>query len=464
MSRPALKNYQVLHKKEIVNNFGHGLKRLLVVMPTGSGKTTVFSSLTQDWQQQRLRVLIIVHRIELVDQIFMRLKDFGVDASLIIGGQSIDVSNDIQVATIQSLPTDLAWAPHYIVIDECHHSTADTYKWLWTVYPESKILGMTATPIRLDGKTFGEQYQMMLDIYPIRWYVSNGHLLAAKHYVCSSTVEKLKVVNGEYDLVEGSKLMRSERKMADVIKSYQLFVPNRQAIVFASGIDHSMDLTKRFNECGIPAAHVDGSLEKNYRNTIIEYFRRGALKVLVNYDIFSEGLDVPGIEATIFARKSKSLRFFIQGCGRCVRPDPLTGKRYGYVLDCSNLWMEHGIAGSNYQWSLTESVEQTHLFESRLFWRNKRGTVRSLIRPQEDEGIELCQLTDEMNRLFMFDRYLAEADRNNMSATEAVRMYDDFLKFQGFQMSVFERRYCENELKRKGHTVASAFWREPLTA
>lgn len=464
MQFPLLKDYQVINKRQVVQLFLQGLQRLLLVMPTGTGKTTVFSSLTADWVKEKKRVLIIIHRIELLDQIVERLMQFGVKAGLIAGGGELELHLAVQVAMVQSIPTDFLWNPDLIVVDECHHSTADSYSRLWTLFPKSKILGVTASPIRLDGKTFSGLYQEMIDIYPLRWYIENGHLLKPKHYVCSGPVEqmKLKIVNDEYDLSEMSKEMRKEKRIADVVRSYQLYTPNRRAVVFAVDVLHSLELVRRFIACGIPAAHLDGKVDKKKRLEIINDFRTGRLKVLSNYDIVSEGFDVPSIEAIIFARLSKSLAFFIQAIGRCLRLDEINDKKSGYVLDCSNMWLEHGIAGTNYKWSLTESPSKGAVLDSKLYGLNDKGNLFSYVLPTEDSGIELCQLSEDMGRLVMFDKYLNDISTEHGSATEAVRRYDDFLKFQGFQMTKFERRYCQGALNKLGEKVSSSFWDEFL--
>lgn len=464
MQVPVLKDYQVVNKNRVVQLFLSGLQKLLLVMPTGTGKTTVFSSLTSDWVREGKKVLIIIHRIELLDQIVERLSQFGIKAGLIMGGEEVDLGLRAQVAMVQSIPQDLLWTPDFIIIDECHHSTADSYSRLWTMYPKSKILGVTASPIRLDGKTFSGLYQEMIDIYPLRWYIENGHLLRPKHYVCSEPVEQIRVglVNGDYDLTAMSREMRKEKRIADVIRSYQLFTPNRRAVVFACDILHSLALVRRFNECGIPAAHLDGTIDKKKRVEIISDFRKGKVRVLCNYDIVSEGFDVPAIEATIFARMSKSLAFFIQAIGRCLRPDQVNGKEFGYVLDCSNMWLEHGIAGTNYKWSLTESVNRDAILGSKLYNVDEKGKLFSYVEPIEDSGIELCQLSEEMGRLVMFDKYLNETTIEDHKPSEAVRRYDDFLKFQGFHMTKFEKRYCEGMLIKLGEHVTPGFWDEFL--
>lgn len=462
-----LRDYQTHYVQEILNKFENGIDRVLVVMPTGTGKTTVFSAITDHYTRTLdTKVLILVHRIELVEQIIDRLAGFGIQAGQIAGGAPGNLLLSVQVAMIQSLQNAVNFVPQYIIIDECHHSVAETYQQLWSLYPDAKILGVTATPIRTDGKGFGNQYKLLLNLYPLRWYFQRGYLVKPKHYVCSVVdPDEARLRNGEFDLVQMATKLRDEKKLAKVIDSYNLYTPKQQTLVFAPDLETSRIISERFQYSGIPAAHLDGNMLSHERKQIVQQFKDQKLNVIVNFDIVSEGFDVPTVQSVMLLRRTKSLSLFLQWVGRSLRP--AEGKASSYVLDCANVWLDHGFAGTDYNWSLDGlNDHKNQLIESKLAVKDRRGKIVQVPGYEEIDGVELVSLSDELQRLVMFDKHLNDLLKKkdkvpiDEKCISAIIKYIHFLEFQGLTVTSIEREYCLKKCDSVGVQLPASIWRQ----
>lgn len=462
---PELRPYQSHYSEETFSFFSHYDNRhLLLVMPTGTGKTTVFSYMVSTWLSKGYRTLIVVHRIELVDQIVERLKSFGINAGVIAGGYDSNLDLPVQVGMIQSFNEDVNWYPDYVVIDECHHSVANSYTQLWDMFRKSKILGVTATPVRLDGKGFSDLYQSMLNLYPLAYFFDNKFLVRPQHFFCSNIdPAALKAIrNGDYSLSEQSRLLVDKRAINNVVQVYQKYSPGKKGVVFAANVDHSKKLVERFNELGIRAAHLCGMVPKDERKNIVEKFKVGYYTILCNYDIVSEGFDVPDIDTVLLARRTKSLSTYIQSVGRCLRPDEKNGKKYGYVLDCSGQWLEFGFAGLDYPWSLdmNKKIILDTMCKQKLFYRDKEERAKPIFdNPDELVGHNLVAADLDLINVSRFEAFLhsmAPGEDPNITpdiAMEAFYMYSDWMDLTGTKWNNLEYHYIKNSLRRYGADV-----------
>ena len=460
---PQLRPYQTDYTSH-TNQFFQSVDNqwLLLVMPTGTGKTTVFSSLVQGWSAQEKKVLIVVHRVELVDQIVDRLATFGVTAGVLASKYPVNLDLPVQVGMIQALSNNLSWYPDYIVIDECHHSVADSYTQLWGQFESSKILGVTATPVRMDGEGFSDLYQLLLNLYPLDYFFNNEYLVRPIHFFCSTINPKfLKEVNGEYNITEQAKFLIQNNSINNVVQTYQKYSPGKKGVVFAANVGHSKMLVERFNQMGISAAHICGKIPKDERKEIVSKFRQGKYSILCNYDIVSEGFDVPDIDTVLLARRTKSLATYIQQVGRCLRPDKQNGKRNGFVLDCSGQWLEFGFAGLDYPWQLdmNKDIVLKEMEKQKLFIRDRKGKIKSICEdPRELEGLNLVAAEQELQRTSRYEALLYERnpDDNFLShedAMEAFLTYSDWMDLVGYKWTTFELRYIEMRMNMFGATI-----------
>lgn len=435
------------------------LMNVLFQMPTGTGKTTVFSEIVRKAQIKEKKVLIVVHRTELVEQIAERLATFDVKAGIISANLKTTPDLDVQVATIQTLTRRDKPKADIVIIDECHHSKAATYKKLWDIYPQARFLGVTATPVRINGEGFKELYDILIPLGSLSYFFEKGYLAPIKHLVCSiPDLSKVKQKMRDYDLQMLRNVMLDNSLMANLVESYQKYISGKKTIVFAVDIEHSKEIIKRYQETGIPAAHLDAKTPKAERKEILQKFKNGEYLVLSNVDIVSEGFDVPDCEAVQLARPTKSLVLYLQQVGRCMRPSP--GKEYGFVLDNAGLWLEHGLSYIDRDWTLEGKKKRRSsiVVQPDVVGYDDEGVIREVKKPHEAEGLELMELTEELERLLIFESFVRFATASEHKPISAVYKYRDYLISKSIEMTEVESTYCAKRMKKVGFNPAKGFW------
>ena len=391
-----LRSYQVNILNKIFQEFESNTS-VLLQMPTGTGKTSVFCVLIKKWINENFpnkRVLILVHRKELVDQIIYRLKTYGILAARIQAGHETELTKQVQVGLIQSLkkPEKLPKNLSLIVIDEAHHTPSNSYRELLKHYEKHspKILGVTATPCRINGSGFADLFDKLIVSDSIIDFINNGYLSPIKHLATSipdlSSI-KIDYRRNDFDEKELEKIMRSEQIMAELIESYITYGENKKAIVFAINKAHSKDIVERYNSEGINAIYIDSDSNKEDRELIVKEFKEGKYKILCNVNIFTEGFDCPDVEVVQLARPTKSLSLYLQQVGRCMRPFP--GKEYGLILDNACLWETHGLISSDFEWSLSKPVK-IKKGKSKVSKKNKKAAFEFVA--HEMLGLELEEI------------------------------------------------------------------------
>lgn len=330
-----------------------------VVLPTGGGKTIIFALMSKGCFERKKSVLILVHRIELLEQTCEKLRLCGLPHGVIARG--VPLTNDyVQVGMVNTVwnlikKGKLTTPPNLIVTDECHHVPASTYHNIMEWMPEStKSLGFTATPERLDGKGLGDYYETIIIGSTMSDLISDKWLVPYTLYrpELGVSLDPLKVRFGDYIPKEMADLLNDPKIIGDCVKHYQRYCPNAAAVAFCINIEHALHVAKRFKEAGIPAAHVDGTMDKEERKNRLKEFRDGKLQVLTSCNLISEGFDLPRIEAAILMRPTKSLAMYLQQVGRALRTDKERGKKEAIILDHVGNSHEHLAPDLDRQWSL----------------------------------------------------------------------------------------------------------------
>ncbi len=395
-----LRDYQIEGVEEIIKTFENS-RSILFQMPTGTGKTTLFCELVRIFTTEKFplkKVLIVTHRKELVEQVFERLStDFGISSGIIAASYMGISSSQVQVASIQTL---VRRQEHHkdifslVIIDEAHHALANTYKKLWELYPGSKILGVTATPVRTNGAGFQDLFDKLITSNSIKWFIEHKYLSDVRYYATHSPdLSNIKIKAGDYDETELSEVMEDGAVMADLVESYKEFALNKKIIVFAVNRSHSNKIVEKFNSSGFIAKSIDTNTPSDERKRIIEDFRKNKFKILCNVNIFTEGFDCPDVDAVQLARPTKSLTLFIQQIGRCMRPH--TNKANGIVLDNAGLWKEHGLPKMERNWRL-EGIDKNDPKSNLLGITEKVG--QEISEPQESRAIRLIEVGDLENQ------------------------------------------------------------------
>ncbi len=370
-------------------------------MPTGTGKTHVFAEIVRRWTrvyEPNKRVLILAHRIELIEQILERLLRFGIKGSPIRSKSTLNIESQVQVAMVQSLknPNRLPKNVSLLIIDEAHHTPAQTYVSLINhykkTYPRIKIIGLTATPWRLSGAGFSDIFNHLITSPQIKTFIKNEFLVPLKHYAASIIdLNSIKVDKSkkEYDEKELEVVVRNDLVLAELIESYKQYANNKKTIVFALNRAHSEDIVNRYRKEGITAEFIDSNTNSDERKKIVDQFRNGEIQVLSNVNIFTEGFDCPDVEVVQLARPTKSLSLYLQQVGRAMRP--CENKNYGIIIDNACLWEEHGLATQPFSWSLDyDNLEEPIQNEKRK--KRIKDKIASL--PMEVIGVELSEILD----------------------------------------------------------------------
>jgi len=182
--------------------------------------------------------------------------------------------------------------------------------------------------------------------------IDQGHLSRYRYYAPANglNLSGLRTRCGEFtrDSIEAAN--SAIEVAADCLKAYEVYLYGKQTLIFAVSVAHSREIASSFSAQGIPAAHLDGRDDPSVRSATMEAFRSGAIRVLSNCALFTEGLDVPGIDAVILARPTKSLGLWLQMCGRALRPSP--GKDHATIIDLGGNWTRFGLPADDREWSL----------------------------------------------------------------------------------------------------------------
>jgi superfamily II DNA or RNA helicase len=349
-----LRYYQKRDLAEIWALFQQGCRRVCYVLPTAGGKTITFVSLVAWLAAKDCRVVIVVHRQELVDQTCEALAAVGLTVGIIASGHDENPDAPVQVAMAQTLVRrlDRLKDVSFLVVDEAHHALADTWRTILNAAPQAYLLGCTATPERLDGAGLAAVFDKLVGKSTVREGIENKWLSKFVIYVPERLVDLsgTRTVAGDYVASELAARMGSGRVLADVRDEFRRRFEERTAIAFCPTIAHSQFTAAELCSGGVRARHVDGDTPSSERRALIAALETGEVQVLCNCSLISEGLNVPSVGGIIDLRPTKSLARFIQQVGRALRP--ADGKDRAIILDYAGNVFRHGPPDLDRGWSL----------------------------------------------------------------------------------------------------------------
>lgn len=322
-----------------------GCKAPCIVLPCGGGKSCILAEIARRTTYNGKRVLFLVHRKELVDQIVGTFCRWGVDM------RYCDVMMVQTACRRKNLPK-----PGLIMTDENHHSLAASYRKIYDRFPDVLRVGVTATPIRLNGDGLGDVNDKLIIGVSAKWLIENNCLAPYEYYAPDvADLTGLHTKMGEYVTADVEKAMIKKAVFGDVISYYKRLADGRKAICYCASIKHSKAMAETFSAAGIPAAHIDGETPPAERAQIVADFRSGKVTVLCNVDLISEGFDVPDCECAILLRPTQSLTLYIQQSMRCMRYRP--GKR-AVIIDHVGNYARFGMPDDDREWSLDKKQKQ----------------------------------------------------------------------------------------------------------
>ncbi len=357
---PTLRPYQsdIIERVAAARSGGH--KRILLVMPTGAGKTVVFARIIANLEADGGNTLILAHRRELIKQTSAKLYDAGVDHGIIQAGFPTRPDAPVQVASIQTLHARAISSKQMnlpeadiIVIDEAHHCRAATYQKIVDSYPEATILGLTATPVRGDGKGLGASFDILLEGTTIPELVTEGYLVPTKVYAPTTPdLEGIGIRMGDYAEDKLAERMDDAKLVGDIVTHWHRLAEGRPTVVFATGVSHSVHIRDEFARSGVVAEHIDGKTPAEERDDILSRLAKGQIDVVTNCAVLTEGWDCPNVSCLVLARPTKSPGLFRQMMGRVLRPNP--GKTDALIIDHAGATAEHGFVDEPIEWFLQD--------------------------------------------------------------------------------------------------------------
>jgi DNA repair protein RadD len=350
-----LRPYQFAMIDEARAAYRQGNRAVLFQLPTGGGKTVTASTVVHGAAQRGNGTWWLTHRRELAEQASQTFHGLGIPHGTVQAGHVSDPRALVQVASIQTIVRRLSAlpAPELIVFDEAHHIGAASWEAVFNSFPKARILGLTATPWRLDGQGLSKWFSHMVAGPSVAELIEGGSLSPYRLFAPAiPDLEGVKTAAGDYQRGALAKAMNKPAIVGDAISHYRKLCPGKRAVAFAAGVENSRAIAEQFRSAGIPAEHVDGSMSDHERDGAVARFRRGETLVLSNADLFGEGFDVPAIEAAILLRPTKSLSLYLQQAGRALRP--AEGKAEAIILDHAGNSLSHGLPDDEREWSLAD--------------------------------------------------------------------------------------------------------------
>ena len=351
-------------------------RSVMVQMPTGTGKTMVLAELVKRliMKDEGIRILIVAHRRELIEQIKATVKRMGLNADnqlSVINNQTIIVES---IQTISRRIATIEFAPSLVVIDEAHHALAKTYKMMWDAWPDARFLGLTATPCRLNGKGFTDLFDILVQSWDIptfikaKWLSTYDFVSIKADSHTQQLIQSLKKrgADGDYQVKEMDAVLNKRPSIERLYNCVMEFARNRKGFVYAINIDHARSIAEYYQSQGVNAVAIDSHTPVKERERFISSFRSGGLQVLVNVDIFSEGFDCPDVEFIQLARPTLSLAKYLQMVGRGLRPSK--GKTNCMIIDNVGLYRVFGLPSQIWDWKSA--------FEGRMKMRDERLKIR----------------------------------------------------------------------------------------
>jgi superfamily II DNA or RNA helicase len=335
-----LRDYQIDLFKKTQSAFAQGHRRPLVVAPCGAGKSYLFAEMVR---KTRGEALVLTHRQELKEQHEALFQKLGIE--------------NARVAMILTEANRLGQypTPALVVADEAHLSRSNSWMRVIEHY-NTWTVGLTATPIRLDGRPMGDVFDDLIEGVDVKWLIKNGNLAPYEYYAPTLIeTEGLRTVAGDYVVSDLEKLMNERAVYGNVIESYRRFAPGERTICYCVSVEHARATAGAFNAAGISAEFLSAATPAKQRRRILEDFRGGVFQILCNVGIISEGVSIDEVTCCMLLRPTESVALGIQQMMRCMRYLP--GKT-AKIIDCVANFSRIGLPDDGREWSLGEPLKR----------------------------------------------------------------------------------------------------------
>ena len=362
----TLRDYQIDAKEKIYKMWIQK-RSVMLQMPTGTGKTRLFASISRDlfdWSiahKKAVKILILAHRRELIKQIDEHIGLYYNLAHALIISKSIEQKNyTVQIGSVPTLIRRLSrWTDKdfdIIIIDEAHHVKADSYRRILKAFPRARVLGVTATPYRMNGASFHPEFDDLIVSQPVINFIKKKWLSEYQYFSIrpSSRVQKdINSINrfaldGDYLDAAMIDVMDRDEIRAGIVECYERYARGKKGIVYTINRAHNEHVCSRYIERGYKAVAIDSETPEDERDKRVKAFKSGEIDIICNVNIFSEGFDCPDVDFIQLARPTKSLSMYLQQVGRGLRP--AKGKDHLIILDNVGLYNRFGFPSARRHW------------------------------------------------------------------------------------------------------------------
>lgn len=348
----ALRKYQAELIDRVRESYRQGCKAPCIVLPCGGGKSVIAAEIAKQTTRKGNKVLFLIHRKELREQIVRTFSSWGVDMELC----------DVMMVQTAARHSNIE-SPSLIITDENHHCLASSYRKIYRAFPKAYFLGITATPVRLNGDGLGDVNDRLIVGVSAKWLIENNFLAPYRYYAPSvADLSGIKIHRGEFSASDTETVLAKNTVFGDVIGHYKKLADGMQAICYCVSVKYSEKMAAGFRDKGIKARHIDGNTPMQERDEIIEAFRKKEIDILCNVDLISEGFDVPDCGCTIMLRPTQSLSLYIQQAMRCMRYKP--GKT-AVIIDHVANYTRFGMPDDIREWSLEKKSREKRKKEAK---------------------------------------------------------------------------------------------------
>ena len=339
-----LRPYQQEALDSMLQAESNGISKQLVVLPTGAGKTVLFAQLPI-MRKDSLPMLVLAHRSELLIQAKDKIETINKDLSVgIEQAENKAGYSDVVIASVPTLGRESSsrieqYPKNYfktIVVDEAHHAAAPSYRRILDYFKPDLLLGVTATPQRSDSVRLIDVFQEIVYYKSIQDLIKEGWLspLVGYRVKTSTDISDVEIQNGEYKQDQLIEAIDNPSRNNSIVTAYNDLANDKKTVVFAAGVDHAGNLAEAFRKNGSSVRVIIGTTPEEERRQILSDFKSGAVTVLVNVGVLTEGFDEPSIEAIILAKPTRSSLLYTQIVGRGTRL--FEGKEHCMIIDIAD--------------------------------------------------------------------------------------------------------------------------------
>lgn len=349
MSGETLYEHQQEALEAIRHAHGAGQRSIAIVVPTGGGKTKIFSTYAHEVHMRtRRRVLIIADRIELIEQAATRQRRESPDLTVgIVKAHMNQTLADIVVCSIQTIVSDNRLRQLHdvalIVVDECHGATSASYRKVLARFPDALVLGVTATFMRGDGAALGQVFSDVVYRVPLSLLQQRGHLVYARGRrvgVPSLDLSRVRTTAGEYRDSDLDAALSASLAPQAIVRAVQEHAPNDSTVVFTPGVHFAQLMDEAFTAAGFTSAWVSGATPKAERKRVLDAVAAGEIQIICNCEVLTKGTDIPRLKTAVM-KPTRSQGAYIQMAGRVLRPFP--GYTHATILDPVGVTAMHSL-------------------------------------------------------------------------------------------------------------------------